>query len=77
MNIYPSYLLILGIFFKDYDIELPDDKLENISIDPEENNKMGIYSIVTMGDDLQNSTCNLLAPIVINLEDKKKVNNLF
>ena len=25
-----------------------------------------------MGDDLQNSTCNLLAPIVINLEDKKK-----
>ncbi len=72
MNIYPSYLLILGIFFKDYDIELPDDKLENISIDPEENNKMGIYSIVTMGDDLQNSTCNLLAPIVINLEDKKR-----
>ena len=69
---YISFLLINPWdFFKDYDIELPDDKLENISIDPEGNNKMGIYSIVTMGDDLQNSTCNLLAPIVINLEDKK------
>lgn len=58
-------------FFKDYDIELPDDKLENININPKENNDMGIYNIVTLSKSLKNSTANLLAPIVINLEDKK------
>lgn len=58
-------------FFKDYDIDLPDDKLENININPKENNDMGIYNIVTLSKSLKNSTANLLAPIVINLEDKK------
>lgn len=58
-------------FFKDYDIELPDDKLENININPKDNNEMGIYNIVTLNKSLKDSTANLLAPIVINLKDKK------
>jgi flagellar assembly factor FliW len=57
--------------FKDYDIELPDDKLENININPKDNNDMGIYNIVTLSNSLKKSTANLLAPIVINLKDKK------
>ncbi len=69
---YISFLLINPWdFFQDYDIELPDDKLYKISIDPEEEEKIDIYSIVTMGDELKDSTCNLLAPIVINRRDKK------
>ena len=58
-------------FFKDYDIELPYDKLENININPKGSNEMGVYNIVTMSKSLNNSTANLLAPIVINLKDKK------
>lgn len=69
---YVSFLLINPWdFFKDYDIELPDDKLQSIKIDPKGNTSMAIYNIVTLGESLQQSTCNLLAPIVINLEDKK------
>lgn len=71
-NEYISFLLINPWeLYKDYDIELPDDKLENIKIDPKGNTHMAIYNIVTLGQSLEKSTCNLLAPIVINLEDKK------
>lgn len=58
-------------FFEDYDIELPDDKLENININPKGNNLMEIYNIVTLSNNFNESTANLLAPVVINLEDKK------
>lgn len=71
-NEYISFLLINPWdFFEDYDIELPDDKLKNIKIDPRGSTSMIIYNIVTMGKSLEESTTNLLAPIVINLEDKK------
>lgn len=69
---YISFLIVNPWdFYEDYDIELPDDKLINIEIDPKGNTQMAIYNIVTLGNSLQESTCNLLAPIVINLEDKK------
>lgn len=71
-NEYISFLLIEPWdFFKDYDIELPDDKLKKINIDPKKEREMSIYNIVTLGQTLQDSTTNLLAPIVINLEDKE------
>lgn len=69
---YISFLIINPWdFFQDYDIELPDDKLKNIGICEEKKTQISIYSIVTMGQSLQESTCNLLAPIVINLENKE------
>lgn len=71
-NKYISFLLINPWdFFNDYDIDLSDEKLGNIGIDPNGDNDMHIYSIVTMRDSLQTSTCNLLAPIVINLRNRE------
>ena len=58
-------------FFSDYDIELPDEKLENININPKGENLMEIYSIVTLSKQFKKSTANLLAPVVINLKEKK------
>lgn len=58
-------------FFPDYDIELPDGKLENININPKGQNLMEIYAIVTLNKEFKKSTANLLAPIVINLKEKK------
>lgn len=58
-------------FFADYDIELPDEKLENININPKGENLMEIYNIVTLSKEFKKSTANLLAPVVINLKEKK------
>lgn len=69
---YISFLIINPWdFFEDYDIELPDNQLNSMGIFPEKNTNISIYNIVTIGKSLQESTCNLLAPIVINLENKK------
>ncbi len=58
-------------FFPDYDIELPDEKLENININPKGENLMEIYNIVTLSKEFKKSTANLLAPVVINSKEKK------
>ena len=58
-------------FFPDYDIELSDDKLENININPKGENQMEIYAIVSLSKEFKKSTANLLAPVVINLKENK------
>lgn len=58
-------------FFSDYDIELPDEKLKNININPKSENLMEIYAIVTLSKEFKKSTANLLAPVVINLKERK------
>lgn len=58
-------------FFPHYDIELPDSSLENIDINPKGENLMEIYTIVTLNKEFKKSTANLLAPVVINLKEKK------
>lgn len=58
-------------FFPDYDIELPDEKLGNININPKGENLMEIYTIVTLSKEFKKSTSNLLAPVVINVKEKK------
>lgn len=71
-NSYISFLLINPWdFFKDYDVELPDEDLLKIDIDPNAENNMAIFTVVTLGQSFQSSTSNLLAPIVINLNHKK------
>lgn len=70
-NEYIAFLLINPWdFLEDYDIKLPENKLKNIGISSREG-RMEIYSIVTIGKSLEESTSNLLAPVVINLENKK------
>ncbi|RBP70123.1 flagellar assembly factor FliW [Alkalibaculum bacchi] len=74
-SIHTSYIAFLVVnpwdFFEDYDVEIPDEELKKLGILPDQQNQMAIYSIVTLGDTLKESTANLLAPVLINLEDKK------
>lgn len=58
-------------FFLDYNIDLPNKSLEIIDFDTKVDKNLAIYSIVTLGETLKESTCNLLAPIVINVDQKK------
>ena len=72
-NSYVAFLLINPWdFFKDYDIELPDEEINKLGFDPLDKNQMAIYNIVTIGKIFKESTSNLLAPIVINQIDKKE-----
>lgn len=58
-------------FYKDYTVDLPDEELGKIDIFPKEDNELAVFNIVTLGKTFQESTANLLAPIVINTENKK------
>lgn len=70
-NAHISFLLINPWdFFEDYQINLPKEELFKIGIQSNEN-KPNIYNIVTLGKVFQESTGNLLAPVVLNLIDKK------
>lgn len=71
-NSYVSFLLMNPWdFFKDYDVDLPDEELMKIDIDPKGENNMVIYNVITLGKEFKNSTGNLLAPIVINLSNRQ------
>lgn len=58
-------------FFNDYEINIPDDNLKTLGIKKDEKDKIAIYNIVTIGKTLEESTCNLIAPIVVNIENMK------
>lgn len=71
-NDYISFLLVNPWdFFGSYDVELVDEGLLKIGLSPDAENQMAVFSIVTLGGDFKKSTSNLLAPIVINLQDRK------
>jgi flagellar assembly factor FliW len=55
-------------FFKSYDFDIPDEELQKISISKEE--QIAVVNIVTLSDDFESSTANLLAPVVINSESR-------
>lgn len=54
-------------FQPDYDIDIPDEELQKIGITHKE--QLGILAIVTMGEKISGSTMNLLAPVMLNLEN--------
>jgi len=56
-------------FKKDYSFDLSEEDLEQLQIENEED--VLTYSVVTMKETLQDSTINLLAPLVINLDKKR------
>ncbi|MBN2258972.1 MAG: flagellar assembly protein FliW [Clostridiales bacterium] len=55
-------------FFPDYAIDISDEELNEINIKNEK--EIALYNIVSIPNDLKQSTANLLAPIVINIEKK-------
>lgn len=57
-------------FFEDYEIDIPDKELDTIDLNPQIENTLEVYSIVTLGKNLEESTANLLAPVIINIKSK-------
>jgi len=55
-------------FKKDYSFDICEDDRNQLHIEKEEN--VLTYSIVTMKETFQESTINLLAPIIVNMEKK-------
>ncbi|MGE7945693.1 flagellar assembly protein FliW [Lysinibacillus sp. NPDC093688] len=55
-------------FKKDYSFDISEDDREQLQIEKEEN--VLTYSIVTMKETFQESTINLLAPIIVNMDKR-------
>ena len=55
-------------FKKDYSFDLSEEDLEQLQIEDEED--VLTYAVVTMKETLQDSTINLLAPLIINIDKK-------
>lgn len=55
-------------FKKDYSFDISDEDREKLQIEKEEDALT--YTIVTMKETLQDSTINLLAPLIINIDKK-------
>ncbi|WP_312504900.1 flagellar assembly protein FliW [Lysinibacillus sp.] len=55
-------------FKKDYSFDISDEDRKQLQIEKEEDALT--YTIVTMKETLQDSTINLLAPLIINLDKK-------
>ncbi len=55
-------------FKKDYSFDISEDDREQLQIGKEED--VLTYSIVTMKETFQDSTINLLAPLIINMDKK-------
>lgn len=55
-------------FKKEYIFDLSEEDLEQLQIENEEG--VLTYAVVTMKETLQDSTINLLAPLVINMDKK-------
>lgn len=58
-------------FFADYEFELSDDTLEEMTLT--QSNLPQIINIVSVPDKTENMTMNLLAPVIINTQTNKAV----
>ena len=56
-------------FKTDYSFELSDEEIEKLQITDEKD--VITYTVVTLQNSLEESTMNLLAPIVVNVKNKK------
>lgn len=56
-------------FKKDYSFDISEEDREQLQIEKEED--VLPYSIVTMKETFQNSTINLLAPVILNMAKKR------
>lgn len=55
-------------FFSDYSFQLSDDFVQELKLSKE--NPPQIFNIVTIKENLENATINLLAPIIVNWQTK-------
>jgi len=70
-NPYVSFLTVSPWdFFNDYEMDIKDEELAAIGIAEETEKEFSAHLIVTLGKSFEQSTANLLAPIVINVTDK-------
>lgn len=56
-------------FFKDYDFNLEDSVVEELSLESEKN--VAVFSILTVQDPFEKTTANLQGPVIINTSNKK------
>jgi len=69
----PDLCLVIAhpfVFFPDYEIELTDEELQGLYLQGEAR-ELAIYTILTIPEDFQLTTANLLAPIVINPQNRQ------
>lgn len=58
------------LFFHDYEFVVDDETMDDLDLESEKN--IEIYSILTMqGKDIRQMTANLVAPIVLNLKNRR------
>lgn len=73
-DIHNSYVSFITVspwdFFKDYEMDINDDELAAIGITEGSDKVFAAHLIVTLGKSFEQSTANLLAPIMINATDK-------
>ncbi|MDP5275885.1 flagellar assembly protein FliW [Chengkuizengella axinellae] len=55
-------------FFKDYNVELSQDVQDELEI--KEPSEVAIWSLATIQENLEDATCNLIAPLVFNIRTK-------
>lgn len=55
------------LYHPEYEFDLPASDQDDLQVD--ETAKVEIWSIVSVGDDLQEATVNLKAPVVVNRKD--------
>ena len=73
-DVHNSYVSFLTVspwdFFKDYEMDINDEELAAIGIAEDKDKEFSAHLIVTLGKTFEQSTANLLAPIMINITDK-------
>jgi flagellar assembly factor FliW len=65
------YFLLINpfLFFPDYEFTIPDYMLEQLSIERQE--QVACYSVVVLREPLHESTVNLVAPIIVNKQNRR------
>ncbi|WP_085522106.1 flagellar assembly protein FliW [Tuberibacillus sp. Marseille-P3662] len=57
------------LFYPDYAFDLPEDAIDQLAIESEFD--VTIYSILTIKEPFEDSTINLIAPVIINHQTKE------
>lgn len=56
------------VFYNDYEFKMCDDLAQELGLSTE--NSPQVFNIVTVPDNAEKMTANLLAPLIINMQDK-------
>ncbi|WP_101843032.1 flagellar assembly protein FliW [Halobacillus sp. Marseille-P3879] len=56
------------LFYKDYEFDLDEKSLEDVQLERAED--IAVYSVITVQEPFTQSTLNLQAPVIVNIEKK-------